>query len=195
MGCLGGTVEDPRDWVRVFGLGEYREGRGRVCRRRAPWTSHWVCSSCRLFRGKTHWGGQSTGLFGDEPHTLTRDEVREWEAAMEAAFDDDFEPIGRWLAKMRGEAYGVDHLRRIGEPEAMAARAAAVRIQRQADPGLRHREAEARRAYRLAHAEHEKEQARLRKRRQRDREKSRRGTPPFEEAMSERNEISPEGRE
>ena len=190
MVCLGGTVEEPRDWVRVLGYDDYSFAQGRTCRRQAPWTSPYTCSHCRLYRGIDRWHGRygywlhrwvgeqvtarwdMTGQYTGGVLTLTKDELREWIAAMDAAFDDDFAPTARLEAKMRGEAYGMDTLRRRGDPEALAWWAAQKRVYRKTHPEQRKRANEQRREYRKAHAEREREQARVRMARMRARRKA-----------------------
>lgn len=174
MACLGGTVEEPTRWFRYHADGSVEAGEGRTCKRTAPWTTTagerypkaWNCGSCVLFRGVSY-GQPVVGLDSEDlPTVLSYDEKVVYEAAQEAAFDnDDFIPMDRFVRRMRGDMYGIWWLARNGDPDAMEARAAYQRQHRAAHPERRAKEAADRRANRKANLERERDAARERMRR------------------------------
>lgn len=146
MACLGGTVEEPRRWVRYNATGEWEEGSGRSCKRTVPWTtvagdrfrSAWTCGSCVLYRGFTR-GRRATGLnpLTDEPVVLSLDERTAYLAAQEEAEENGGEwgPLMiRFVARMNGELYGLRSLRLAGEVDAQDEWAARMRDYRRDHP-------------------------------------------------------------
>jgi hypothetical protein len=170
MACLGGTVGEhgnarypdtgPLRWTRYYPDGRVEEGEGRTCKRTAPWAGPKTCSSCVLFQGVDRWGQEHTGLnVNDEPIVLSGNEREMYEAAQEAAFDDDnFIPMDRFVRRMRGEVWGMRRLALAGDPDASEERAAQMRTYRASHPEYRRKDAAA---------------AKLRMRRYRERKKLR----------------------
>lgn len=183
MSCVGGTVEGQPDrhgrysdpgplrWTRYFGDGRIETGEGRVCKRLAPWTSPYTCGSCFLYRGVDRWNFRHTGLdVNDEPLVLSERERAMYEAAQEAALDDNFLPMDRFVRYMRGEAYGTNTLRRGGDEDALSEYAAYMRKYRADHPEYRKRDGEL---------------AKERMRRYRERKKLR--VPPSYESQGEKS--------
>lgn len=119
MACLGGTHDEPRDWMQRRADGSEQRQHGRLCARFVPGTTprHMkrqyvfrdtvpdLCSSCPAYRGLDRDGStRHIGLDAEDGWTaLSMDEYRSWQAAEEAAADDDFAPMGALLDRMHGE--------------------------------------------------------------------------------------------
>lgn len=79
MACLGGTPEDPREWVWVAPEAD-RQITGRICERMAPRTSKAYCYACPAFRGMDREGNLQTGVAPNgEPIGFSRDEYELWQ--------------------------------------------------------------------------------------------------------------------
>lgn len=135
MTCLGGTREEPREWIRIRPGGVLEHQAGRVCDRTEPRTSRPYCSPCPAYRGKRTDTTRATGLYPDgEPYALSVAEHAAYEVAIAAALeDDDFSLIAAWESRL-AEGIGDQALRRIGDPDALERRAAYMREYRKAHP-------------------------------------------------------------
>lgn len=130
MACLGGTPADPHPWVRLTADGA-ETIRGRICNRANPRTSPRKCASCPAFRGIRRDGTLATGMAPDgEYYGLTPEEHVQYEAAIEARDEDDWEPMTLFDQRMSREIeiiggkrvvthFGDRALRAIGDPDAL----------------------------------------------------------------------------
>lgn len=144
MGCLGGTLEDPRRWLRIKNGEVTEDVTGRVCTREEPYTTRRACTSCVAYRGRERNGLVATGLQpNDEPYALRPIEWERYQEALEATFDDDFSLLGAWITRMR-EGIGDRITARSGDPDALDRLAARAREWQAAHPG---RQAEYSRRY------------------------------------------------
>lgn len=129
MSCLGGTREEPRDWVRISPDGEETPMTGRfACNVVGPRTSRRKCSGCPAYRGIRRDGSTATGLAPDgTPYALRPAELEQYRAALEAALvDDDFDGIAAFEARMT-EGIGDRTLLQLGDPGALDRLASRVR--------------------------------------------------------------------
>lgn len=130
MACLGGTKEQPREWIRIRAGGILEHHAGRVCDRTHHLTNRAYCSPCPAYRGRRTDTTIATGLWPDgEPYALSTGELAQYEAAMDAALDDDFDLIAAWETRM-AEGIGDRTLREIGDPGALERRASYMRAYR-----------------------------------------------------------------
>ncbi len=118
MACLGGTWDEPRDWMQRVGTGAVRQS-GRICQpyiegRMPRWTRRQhvardtrpiLCSSCPAYRGLDRDGyTQHTGLDGEDNWTaLSIDEWLRWQAAEDAALEDNFGPMAKLIDHLKHE--------------------------------------------------------------------------------------------
>lgn len=151
MACIGGTVEEPRPWIRFKSDQEERLD-GRWCDRQQPFTSRRSCSSCPAYRGVRWDGTIATGIAPNGALVaLTEDEYREYQAATEASFDGDDGPWRIFISRLE-EGIGERALREIGDPDAQAAHAAYMRDYRKRMPDdVRERERIRKREYMRAY--------------------------------------------
>lgn len=118
MGCIAGTVESPKRWVR-FRAGEPEEHEGRWCDRTEPHTSRASCSSCPAYRG-TRWDGtHATGIApSGDLIALSAGEYDAWQKATELADEeDDFSLLRLFFAGIEG-GVGERTMRDNGDPDA-----------------------------------------------------------------------------
>ncbi len=134
MSCIAGTVSDPLPWVRLRADGTIEQHVGRWCKRTADWTSKRQCSSCPAYRGNRLDGTTSTGIGPDGlPYGLRQAEHELYEAALEAALDDDFSLIAAFETRL-ADGVGDQVLRKLGDPDALDRRAAYMRDYRKGRP-------------------------------------------------------------
>lgn len=119
MACLGGTIENPLPWIRLFRDGRpERQEYGRVCNRTESYTSRNACSGCVAYRGRRWDTTVATGIqFGEDPYALRPWEYDRYQAALEAQFDDDYAPLNVFLDQMES-GVGVRTLARNGSLDA-----------------------------------------------------------------------------
>jgi len=176
MACIGGTVAVPRPWWRFHHGDEAAPERmwGRVCDRVKDRTNRRYCDSCPAYRGLAPDGvtvRNGAAPNGSAFYSMRDDEYRRWNDLLEAMLDDDenmpaFVAYDEYL-KGASNVYGVDTLRRIGDPDALAAFAARVRARRNETAESRAAYNESQRRYRAAHQDHNRAYDRERKRRER----------------------------
>lgn len=118
MGCIAGTVDNPKRWVR-FRAGEPEEHEGRWCDRIEPHTSRASCSSCPAYRGARWDGTHATGIAPNgDLIGLSAAEYDAWQKATELADeDDDFSLLRLFFAGIEG-GVGERTMRDNGDPDA-----------------------------------------------------------------------------
>ncbi len=107
MSCLGGTWQEPREWMRFINGDPTRELQlGRVCDETImPWasTKTRLCSGCPAYRGPTVDGGRQEVLAPDMM-TINSLSKSEWEQ-YEKWVEEEFEPE-RFYAYLEGGVKG-----------------------------------------------------------------------------------------
>jgi len=138
MSCLGGTWQEPREWMRFINGEPTRElHTGRVCDERImPWasTKRRICSGCPAYRGPTRDGGTQAALAPDLM-TINSLSKSEWEQYNKWV-EEEFEPE-RFYAYLEGGVKGWDEERQ----------AEYMREWRAAHPGYDQRKRPSRAAY------------------------------------------------
>ncbi len=107
MSCLGGTWQEPREWMRFINGDPTRELQlGRVCdETKMPWasTKKRLCSGCPAYRGPTMDGGRQEAL-GPDLMTIQSLSKSEWEQ-YDKWVEEEFEPE-RFYAYLEGGVKG-----------------------------------------------------------------------------------------
>jgi hypothetical protein len=175
VACLGGTRDEPRIWWRYNANGDFVRVEGRICQNDAkryanPRTSRTKCAMCPAFRGVRANGTAANGCAPNgDPIGLSSAEHGRYQLALEAALDDDMEPLFAFERSREREAiqrtdgtwhvvpgWGEATLLRMGDPDATERRAAYLREWRKTHPDTRKRD---RAAYMRSYRARQKQEA------------------------------------